>query len=255
MTSERAIAPSAASEAAAFDYASVDQGTAIAARDLAERVRSFELRVMSQIVDLGGELIRMKERLGHGRFTPWLRAEFSGKDRTAQRYMAAHEAFAGKSATVSVLKPAVAHVIAAAPAAIRHEIIAEIEGGARPQPFEVRRRVAEARQEEREAAKLAKLSPEERKALASKKKRRQADRARREAEWKADSEARAKREFSEAQAGEDLAKLLAERLSRDDARQVVNLLTKAGNYCAQRVRSRMASIIDYVPVAGEERGP
>jgi hypothetical protein len=45
---------------------------------------------------VGAILIEAKARLGHGKWTPWLEANFAGDSRSAQRYMAATREMIGK---------------------------------------------------------------------------------------------------------------------------------------------------------------
>ena len=51
-----------------FDYALLDAETADKARDAAARIRA-------KVRDIGNELLAMKEMLGHGHFTAWVKAD------------------------------------------------------------------------------------------------------------------------------------------------------------------------------------
>jgi hypothetical protein len=75
------------SEGASFDFYST------LAPDLAEEARATAGRIKDRsrasYIDTGNDLIAIKEKLGHGRFGPWLDAEFSMSARQAESFMAA----------------------------------------------------------------------------------------------------------------------------------------------------------------------
>ena len=66
---------------------------------IADELHAALKRETDEIIDIGGLLTEAKAHMKHGEWLPWLRNEFSMSERSAQRYMKAHE-FA-KSATVS----------------------------------------------------------------------------------------------------------------------------------------------------------
>jgi hypothetical protein len=75
------------------------------ARDLAEIAADIRSRIetVGDIIAIGGLLREAKCQLRHGKFLPWLAAEFDFSERTAQNYMRAHK-FATKNATVADLQ-------------------------------------------------------------------------------------------------------------------------------------------------------
>lgn len=224
------IKQSEAAVVEAFDYAGLDKATASEARALAERVRSFERRVTSEIIDLGGQLARMKERLGHGQFGPWLEAEFGDKVRTAQRYMLAHEAFGAKNDTVSYLPVSTVYALATAPQETRNEIVAEIEAGQAPKPAQVRQRASTARAEARAAAKLAKLTPEQRKELETKSKRQRRSAAQYEAKRRADDMAHELESLAVHRAAHDAVDQILDIVDPDVLRAILEPLPQFRDY-------------------------
>ena len=84
-----------------FSYGSIPLAVAREARDLAERLRTFERNTKDSAVAFGRELIEMKEKLGHGNFGPWVEAELPYGLRTAENLMNAARVFGGKFETVS----------------------------------------------------------------------------------------------------------------------------------------------------------
>src|SRR4051812_12481771 len=55
------------------------------------------------MLEIGRDLLEMKELLGHGQFLAWLHAEFGRIDRTAENYMQAARCFGDKPEIISHL--------------------------------------------------------------------------------------------------------------------------------------------------------
>jgi hypothetical protein len=68
----------------------------------AEAIRALGKRVVADIIEIGRRLAECKTIVGHGNWLPWLEREFGWSDRTAERYINAHD-LAGKFDTVSNL--------------------------------------------------------------------------------------------------------------------------------------------------------
>lgn len=143
-------------EREAFDYAALPGEDARALKAGADRVRELGRRAVSSILEIGGELLLAKERLGHGRFGRWLDAEFNMTERTAQRYMSAAQWGAQKSDTVSVLEPTALFLLSApsTPFTVQAEITRRIERGDRPSTADVRSLVTSARAEQAQKRKV-----------------------------------------------------------------------------------------------------
>jgi outer membrane biosynthesis protein TonB len=84
-----------------FDYAALDAETRIVVQQKTGEIRERVRRTRQDVIEIGERLIEVKERLGHGNFGKWLRAEFDWADRTAQSFMCVAEAF--KSAIIADL--------------------------------------------------------------------------------------------------------------------------------------------------------
>ena len=67
-------------------------------------------RTAADIIEIGRDLIAVKEALPHGDFMRWLEAEFGMAGRTARRFMQSAERF--KLATVANLTPSVLYALA-----------------------------------------------------------------------------------------------------------------------------------------------
>src|SRR4051812_29722081 len=81
---------------ATFDYAVLPEEIANEARSTAGRIKARLRRTASDIVATGEDLLRLKDRLGHGRFLPWVDAEFGMSADTAGRYMNVARNLGGK---------------------------------------------------------------------------------------------------------------------------------------------------------------
>lgn len=105
-----------------FDYARLPAEHAGEVRAAAERIKVRLKRTAEDIIEIGRDLIAMKERLAHGQFLPWIEAEFGMTDRTARNFMAVAERFGSKSETVSDFSPKALYLLASAPADVVQEV-------------------------------------------------------------------------------------------------------------------------------------
>ena len=53
----------------------------------ADRIRERVKKTVEDIIDVGNDLLAVKEALPHGQFGPWLKAEFGWSERSAQNFM------------------------------------------------------------------------------------------------------------------------------------------------------------------------
>jgi hypothetical protein len=106
-----------------FSYDDLDADVATEARVVVARFRG---RFVNSAIETGRDLIAIKQKLGHGRFGQWVRAELGITERTAQHWMRVAEAFGDKPETVSHLPSAVLYRLASksVPASIRAQVIA-----------------------------------------------------------------------------------------------------------------------------------
>lgn len=76
-----------------FDYASLDVETRIVVQQKTGEIKERMKRTAQDIVEIGQRLIEVKERLGHGQFGKWLKAEFGWGTTTAWKFMRVGEQF------------------------------------------------------------------------------------------------------------------------------------------------------------------
>ncbi len=75
-------------------------------------------KTIDDIIEVGQELVAVKDAVGHGHFGAWLRAEFGWTERTAQNFMSVAERFGGNTKLISDLSiDATAAYLLAAPSA------------------------------------------------------------------------------------------------------------------------------------------
>lgn len=116
-------------EQAAFDYGQVVAPVAIRAREAAERIKLRLRRSAEDIIEIGRDLIAVKESLPHGSFLPWIEAEFAMSDQTARNFMNVAVQYGGKSQTVLDLNPTALYALAASEPEVRERIEAMIAAG------------------------------------------------------------------------------------------------------------------------------
>ena len=108
-----------------FNYATLAPDVADVARETANQIRR---RLKWTFIDTGRDLLAVKNRLTHGQFGAWLKAEFDMTDRTAERYMTG-AALAAQSDKMSILAEPVLRAIATAPKTVQAAMMERIERG------------------------------------------------------------------------------------------------------------------------------
>ena len=154
--------------ATGFDYEQLDDAAANEAKAVVERYRD---RQKAYVIDTGRDLLAIKARLEHGLFLEWVQSELGMTPRSAQRMMSAAEVLGDKSDTVSYLPPTVLYELSApsTPEPVRAAVLRRIEAGESLPAEKIMHEVREGRDEvrkrasaEKEAARRAALTPEQR---------------------------------------------------------------------------------------------
>ena len=70
-----------------FDYTTLTPQVRVLVQDKTFELKSLIRRSAQDIINIGQNLIEIKEQLGHGNFRTWLKAEFNWSVRTATRFM------------------------------------------------------------------------------------------------------------------------------------------------------------------------
>ncbi|MEJ8573470.1 DUF3102 domain-containing protein [Microbaculum marinum] len=218
---------------AAFDYSIIDADTAHFARKAAFLVRARHQSQIRMLIETGSDLLAVKERLPHGRFGAWLKAEFGWTERTAQNYMQAALAFRDKSETISELPQTLVYKLAApsTPPQIRDRVVADLEAGRAVDPVQIKQEIAEAvaPSPEEMAAELSRKRIRQRRKLTSEDERR-IDREQRRRE--ADAE---RRRQEDEDAATEIFQILGD-LAPDAANRLLDLIQRPGVIWAIRDR-------------------
>jgi len=99
----------------AFDYTPLTSDIAEQVQTVAQRIRQMVKRTLEDLLAVGGDLLAVKAALPHGRFGPWLRAEFGWTERTARLFMTVAQRFGPKTEPLFDLRidPTAAYLLAA----------------------------------------------------------------------------------------------------------------------------------------------
>jgi hypothetical protein len=215
-----------------FDYESVPAESRAELQTIVTRVRAGQRRHIEAVAEIGKDLLRAKELLGHGNFTSWLQAEFRWAERTARNYMAVAEHFSGKTAIFADLDLGTAYALAAksTPAAVRENVASRLDAGERLTAEDIRADIDRAKRVEAEARKEARTTPEQKKAAQRRKKAAQRREARRNAEWERERNEEDAKLERERVAGEKAAERLRELLTGEQRAEIVGLLKDASLY-------------------------
>ncbi len=134
-----------------FNYDQLETKLADKVRNAADRIRERIKKTVEDIIEVGNELLAVKDTLPHGQFLPWLRAEFGWSERSAQNFMGVAEKF--KSAKIADLpiQPSAAYLLAApsVPDEARQKAVEKAEAGEEITFATAKEIVAEARKKKR----------------------------------------------------------------------------------------------------------
>jgi gas vesicle protein len=134
-----------------FNYDLLETKLADKLRNAADRIRERVKKTVEDIIEVGNDLLGIKEALPHGQFLPWVKAEFGWSERTAQNFMSVAEQF--KSAKIADLpiQPSAAYLLAApsVPDEARQKAVEKAEAGEEITFAAAKEIVAEARKKKR----------------------------------------------------------------------------------------------------------
>ncbi len=114
-----------------FNYDLLETKVAEQVRSSADRIRERVKKTVEDIIEVGNDLLAVKEALGHGRFSPWLKAEFGWSERTAQNFISVAERFKSAKFAELPIQPSAAYLLAApaVPDEARQVAIEKAEAG------------------------------------------------------------------------------------------------------------------------------
>jgi hypothetical protein len=97
-----------------FDYSTLEPRVTKQVQETAARIRDKVKKTVEDIIEVGNDLLAVKEKLPHGQFGPWLKAEFGWGERTAQNFMSVAEQFGAKTEIIAdlTIQPTAAYLLA-----------------------------------------------------------------------------------------------------------------------------------------------
>jgi hypothetical protein len=131
-----------------FNYNDLDAKVADEAKAAAERIKGAIKKERNAIIEIGRDLIAMKDKLGHGNFGKWIDAEFDMSPSSAERYMHVAERIGDKIVSLTNLKRETIYALAATstPDEMRSEVIDLVAGG-KMSDADARERITAARKQ------------------------------------------------------------------------------------------------------------
>ncbi|HKX30634.1 MAG TPA: DUF3102 domain-containing protein [Blastocatellia bacterium] len=97
-----------------FDYSRLDQETQIVLRLRAGEIKSLAKRVANDIVEIGGKLAEVKDRIGgNGKFVEWLHSELRWSERTVYNLIAVWQRFHGENLALENVAASALYLLAA----------------------------------------------------------------------------------------------------------------------------------------------
>jgi hypothetical protein len=136
-----------------FDYPLLEAQAAGQVQQAAARIRQKVKKTVEDLIAVGKDLLTVKAALPHGRFGPWLKAEFGWGERLARNFMSVAERFGPKTAIIAdlTIQPTAAYLLAApsAPDEARQRALERAEAGEQITAAVAKEILAETRKKQR----------------------------------------------------------------------------------------------------------
>ncbi len=101
-------------QTALFDYQALDLESRVIIQQRTGEIKTIAKRLATDIVDIGGKLAEVKDRLGgNGKFTNWLLSELGWSERTAYNFIAVHEKFGTANFAIENVAPSALYLLVA----------------------------------------------------------------------------------------------------------------------------------------------
>lgn len=128
-------------------YYDLDASAKVVALEAVKHIGSLQQKIVTDIVEIGRTLLRVKEVIGHGNFLSWVDAEFDFTVRSAQNFMRVAERFGSNTKCISHLPLNTVYRLAApgVPDDLRDRIIARLDGGEVMKQFEIESDIRDSR--------------------------------------------------------------------------------------------------------------
>lgn len=97
-----------------FDYDALDAESRIVIQQRTGEIKTIAKRLATDIVDIGGKLAEVKDRLGgNGKFTNWLLSELGWSERTAYNFIGVYEKFGTANFAIENVAPSALYLLVA----------------------------------------------------------------------------------------------------------------------------------------------
>lgn len=168
---EMVLAAEVAPAPTGFDYSALAPDIAGRQRVRAERITGIYRKTVEAAGEIGRELMAAQAEMEHGTFLRWVEGELRLSKSSAYRFMDVARSFGERLPTVGSLPLTVVHKLAApsTPEPVRAAVLKRIEAGETIRPEAIVEEIREAKDEaarrvkaEKEEARRAGLTPEER---------------------------------------------------------------------------------------------
>lgn len=134
-----------------FDYGTLEPKVADKVRDTVVRIKERVKKTVEDIIEVGKDLLNVRQQLEHGQFGTWLKAEFGWSERSAQNFMSVAEKFKSAKFADLPIQPSAAYLLAApsVPDEARQKAVEKAEAGEEITFVAAKQIVAEARKKKR----------------------------------------------------------------------------------------------------------
>jgi DUF3102 family protein len=199
-----------------FDYNCLAPADAASLRQHANKLRGLIAKSTADMIEVGRDLLVIKDRLEHGQFTGWVQHEIGIGNRTAQTYMQMARLAEGKNETISLLPPSTVRMLAAK--STSPEIIEQVMSRADSGDIVPESAVKEMISDDREVKRNAKREAERATLNARRPRAVREGRERERLEWQAKAEQERAKNCTQAQS-------IVDRFSPEDVRFLAETLT------------------------------
>lgn len=93
--------------------ANIDSEVSDFVQERTTEIKTLVNRTARDIIEIGEKLIQVKDKLGHGRFGVWLKAEFKWDERTARNFMSVADKFRSENFADLDFAPSALYLLAA----------------------------------------------------------------------------------------------------------------------------------------------
>ncbi len=132
--------------ATGFDYSAVRDAEQV--REAAKRIIGRGICIVGDMIEIGRDLIAVKEKLEHGQFQKWIEAEFGWGKTTVRNFINVASNLGDKSATVAHLAPTAIYALSAPslPNEVRQEVVERLEKGEKFDADQIKRLAKQAKE-------------------------------------------------------------------------------------------------------------